>query len=79
MLSSFLRSVSIHGTWLQGMAALALMALALLGAPASEAQTFDEAEAAYKRGDYAVAFEAFSTLAERGDAEAQYKLGSSVP
>ena len=40
------------------------------------AQTFDEAVAAYERGDYATAYRGFKSHAERGDAEAQYRLGS---
>ena len=57
------------------MIALTLLVPALLSAPAAEAQTFDEAEAAYKRGDYAAAFESFRALAEQGHARAQFALG----
>ncbi len=39
------------------------------------AQTLDEAESAYQRGDYAVAFEAFSALADQGEVDAQFNLG----
>ncbi len=75
MSSPLLRSLRIHHIGLQGMVASALLALILLGAPASGAQTFDEASAAYMRGDYAVAFESFSILAEQGVARAQVNLG----
>ena len=54
----------------------ALLALALLGAPAAGAKTFEEASAAYKRGDYAVAFESFRDLAKQGNADAQFLVGS---
>ena len=37
--------------------------------------TFDESYAALSRGDYATALNGFRTLAERGDADAQYNLG----
>ena len=35
----------------------------------------DEAKAAYKRGDFATALSEFRSLAERGNATAQYELG----
>ena len=57
------------------MVASALLALILLVVSAVGAQTFEEASAAYNRGDYAVAFESFSILAEQGDARAQVNLG----
>lgn len=38
--------------------------------------TFDESYAALSRGDYATALKGFRTLAERGDADAQYNLGA---
>ena len=37
---------------------------------------FGNPETAYKRGDYGTAFNFFIPLAEQGDAEAQYKLGT---
>lgn len=36
---------------------------------------FDDAVAAYERGDYATAFRLFKPLADRGDAKAQHNLG----
>ena len=38
-------------------------------------QTFDEAVAAYDRGDYATAVRGFLVHAEQGDATAQFNLG----
>ena len=35
----------------------------------------DEGKAAYNRGDYATAFKEFKSLADQGDAKAQYDLG----
>ena len=64
-----------HRIELQGMVASALLVLALLDAQAAEAQTFEEASAAYKRGDFAVAFESFRALAEQGHADAQVLVG----
>ena len=66
----------IHLIGLQVMIASALLAPVLLVAQATKAQTFHEAEAAYKRGDYAVALELLRTLAEQGDADAQFNLGN---
>ncbi len=36
---------------------------------------FDGAESAYQRGDYAQAYQKFKSLAEQGDARAQWRLG----
>ena len=36
---------------------------------------FDDGVAAYDRGDYAAAFQAWRPLAEQGDVRAQYRLG----
>ena len=58
----------------RGIVALALLAT-LPGAPVAAGQTFDEAEAAYDRGDYATAMREFLVHAEQGDASAQYSLG----
>ena len=58
----------------RGIVALALLAT-LSGAPVAAGQTFDEAVAAYDRGDYATAVRGFLVHAEQGDATAQYKLG----
>ena len=44
-------------------------------AASATVQTFEEAEAAYKRGDYATALRGFRPLAEQGDADAQFFLG----
>ena len=58
----------------RGIVALALLAT-LPGAPVAEGQTFDEAVAAYGRGDYATAVRGFLVHAEQGDADAQFSLG----
>lgn len=55
-------------------ATIALILTASVSLPAA-AQTFDEAFAAYERGDYAAAYRGFRPIAERGDARAQYYLG----
>ena len=44
-------------------------------ATVAAADTFDEADSAYKRGDYALAVQLFRHLAEKGDAQAQSNLG----
>ena len=64
-----------HRIELQGMVASALLVLTLFGAQATEAQTFEEASAAYRRGDFAVAFESFLDLAAQGHADAQALVG----
>ncbi len=43
--------------------------------PVVAEQTFDEAEAAFGRGDYATAMEGFRVHAEQGNANAQFYLG----
>jgi hypothetical protein len=53
---------------------LCLAVVAVLAAPAALAG-FDDGVAAYDRGDYAAAFEAWQPLAEQGDVRAQYRLG----
>ena len=58
----------------RGIVALALLAT-LPGAPVAAGQTFDEAVAAYDRGDYATAVRGFLVHAEQGDAKAQLNLG----
>lgn len=63
------RAVPLHA------AAMALF-LAVTAALPAAAQTFDEAVAAYNRSDYAVAYRSFRRLAERGNARAQYYLGT---
>ncbi len=45
-----------------------------LSSPSADAFTTDDGWQAFDTGDYASAFEAWSTLAEKGDAEAQYLL-----
>ena len=47
----------------------------MAGAPPAMAQTFQEAVAAYERGDYVVALRGFRIYAKQGDASAQRKLG----
>ena len=58
----------------RGIVALALLAT-LPGIPVAAGQTFDEAVAAYGRGDYATAVRGFLVHAEQGDADAQFNLG----
>ena len=58
----------------RGIVALALLAV-LLGIRIAAAQTFDEAVAAYGRGDYATAVRGFLVHAEQGAAAAQFNLG----
>ena len=58
----------------RGIVALALLAT-LPGAPVAAGQTFDEAVAAYGRGDYATAVRGFLVHAEQGVATAQFSLG----
>ena len=57
------------------MAPAAALLLAMATASPAEAQSLDEAEAAYGRGDYAAAYRGFQRLAEQGDADAQFNLG----
>ena len=52
-----------------------LLLLALAGAPPAMAQTFQEAVAAYERGDYVVALRGFRIYAKQGHASAQNNLG----
>ena len=49
--------------------------LGLLGQAASTQVGLDEAQAAFKRGDYETALREFRPLAEEGDARAQHALG----
>ena len=58
----------------RGIVALALLAT-LPGMPVAAGQAFDEAVAAYGRGDYATAVRVFLVHAEQGDASAQFSLG----
>ena len=58
----------------RGIVALTLLA-ALPATPVAAEQTFDEAVAAYDRGDYATAIQGFRVFAEQGYASAQYNLG----
>ena len=60
----------------RGIVILALLT-ALPGTPVAAEQTFDEAVATYKRGDYATAMRGFRVYAEQGSAEAQVALWSS--
>ncbi len=55
--------------------AAALCAGFTLGLMAPARAGWDEAEAAYQRGDYATAILEFRPLAEQGNAIAQYNLG----
>ncbi len=58
----------------RGIVAVAVLA-ALPGTLVAAEQTFDEAVAAYERGDYATAMRGFRVHAEQGNAEAQLNLG----
>ncbi len=61
---------------LAGLALIAAMSAGFtLGLTAPAWAGWDEAEAAYKRGDYATALREFRPLAEQGDADAQVNLG----
>jgi hypothetical protein len=53
---------------------LALLFSISMAVTACERQ-FEDATAAYKRGDYATAFRLMKPLAEKGDAKAQHNLG----
>ena len=52
-----------------------ILAMLLGGVGLSANADFDEAVAAYERGDYATALREIQPLAEQGDAVAQYNLG----
>ena len=54
----------------------AAVLLAVLVAPIANAAPFDDAVAAFKRGDYATALTLFTPLAQHGNAIAQYNLGA---
>ena len=54
----------------------ALCAGFTLGLTAPAWAGFDEAVAAYQRGDYATAIRELRPLAEQGDADAQFNLGT---
>jgi TPR repeat protein len=70
------RRKTIHQTKGKAMLRAILLAFALtLSAVPVAANTFDDAEAAYKRGDYETAVRLLRQLAEQGDAQAQYNLG----
>lgn len=60
------------GGWVGG----AVLAVGLLGPAAAQAPSkiFDEGVAAYERADYAAAWFGFWSLAQRGDADAQFNL-----
>ena len=54
--------------------ALAAVLLVMLVGPVRAG--FDEGMAAYEQGDYETALKEFRPLAEQGDADAQFKLGT---
>ena len=56
-------------------ATLALMILLLSLTVSARAAQLDDAVAAAHRGEYAVAFQLTSPLAEKGDARAQFNIG----
>ena len=68
-----LGEIAVGGFGLLAPAAALLLAMA--AASPAAAQSLDEAEAAYGRGDYATAYRGFQRLAEPGDADAQFNLG----
>ena len=53
----------------------ASMLIFLIAQSEVRAADFVKGQAAYDRGDYTQAFEEFRSLAEQGDAKAQYNLG----
>ena len=55
---------------------LILGGMLLLAVGTAHAADLQKGEAAYARGDYAAAIAEFGPLAERGDAVAQFRLGS---
>ena len=57
-------------------ALIAALLLSVMGAPPVAAQTFEEAAAAYERGDFSTAFQGFRIYAEQGEAVAQRILGA---
>src|SRR5271169_1268679 len=57
---------------------LGVVFLAFAVAGASNAGPYEDAVAAYGRGDYATAVRLWRPLAERGDPEAQLMLGSML-
>ncbi len=59
----------------RGIRAFWAMVLLVLSLSTAQAQSFAEAEAHYRRGDYAAALPGFRAAAERGDATAQITLG----
>jgi TPR repeat protein len=73
-----------HYTELLRAAVTASLMLVAIGG-AAVAGPLEDAEAAWKRNDYATAFRLFHSLAEQGDSTAQkrlgemYELGESVP
>ena len=58
----------------QLLAAVTMLCVTMGALPVS-AQTFDEAVAAYKLGDFATALRGFRSYVEQGDASAQLNLG----
>ncbi len=56
-------------------ASAALLPMTATGAAPVAAQGFEEADVAYERGDYALAFRLYTTLADQGNAVAQFNLG----
>ena len=55
--------------------AIAFAAIVLWAVPSSAAP-YDEAFAAYQKGDYATALKLMRPLAEKGDASAEYNMGA---
>lgn len=53
-----------------------ILVLVLFAAAPARADSFDDAAAAYKKGDYVTAVQLFQRFAEQGYAEAQIRLGT---
>lgn len=70
-----MQAVAMMQRTIRRIALAAALAMALASALPATAQTFEEALAAYERGDYDAAYRGFRSLAEQGDAIAQNNLG----
>jgi uncharacterized protein len=70
---------SLRGGYLSNFKTLAIAIRADVGRIEKRAEiggSLEDADAAYKRGDYAAAFQLFRALADHGNAEAQYNLAA---
>jgi TPR repeat protein len=55
--------------------AIAMIVVAMIPVPRLAAGPLEDADAAFKRSDYKTAFRLYHSLADQGDAKAQYRLG----